>query len=165
MRSHSVSRRTLALLALAIGKEVYAAASWPGYDRQRVVVGSERLSWIAQHSTGRDLVIGENAVEIPFHFNRSTALSYSPYPTTDYLTYRGLLDYLAIRGAEHERIYLVITRHGEPNEGVASTYGPFITDLMFGRTHSYPCIVADEREARSVRDEGAGVERQLDLDF
>ncbi len=99
------------------------------------------MSWIAQRTTGRDLVIGENAVEIPFHFGHRAALSYSPYSTTDYLTYRGLLDYLAIPGAEHERIYLVITRHGEPNEGLASTYGPFVTDLVFGRTHSYPCIV------------------------
>lgn len=141
MRGRSVSGLALVVVALAIGREGYTVASWSAYDGRRVIASSERLSWILQHTTDRDLVIGENAVEIPFFFGHRAALSYSSYPTTDYLTYQGLLDYLAAHGSEYERVYVAVARHPMREEEWAAAYGPFVTDLIFGPTRGYPCIV------------------------
>lgn len=100
-----------------------------------------RLTWIADNVSERDLVIGDDTIDVPFFLDRAPhTVSFSPYPYTDRPTYASLTAYLRRHGHRYRSVYLVVREHGLAEAEWTDAYGPFVADLLAGRLHSYPDI-------------------------
>ncbi len=131
----------LLLGILAIRDQVMVWRELPPQSEADAIARSERLTWVAQHTTARDLIIGDDTMDIPFYFGYEAAISFSPYPYTDYPDYETWMAYLKPRCAQYEHVYLVLRRRCENEECWWRTYGPFIADLVRGNLSAYPAIV------------------------
>lgn len=110
-------------------------------DQQTQIIRSDRLTWIAQHTTDDDLIIGEDTVDIPFYLGRQAAVSFSPYPYTIHLTYKNLMDYANHNCQRYQHIYLVLRRHSEwQYRQQVYHFGAFIADIKEGRIADYPGV-------------------------
>ena len=145
-----VSTKMLASSALAVVTVLIGLAGWRAAQTQAVpleqqIASSERLAWIAQNTTGHDLIVGDSAVDIPYYLGRTAAVSFSSYPYTDYPEYSRLMAFANRQCAEYEHIYLIIRTHYDREEAWQRAYGPFVTDLMSGRTSAYPDVKLVQR--------------------
>lgn len=132
------------LAAAGEGLEVTRAART---DEKSRVMQSERLRWIAEHTTPRDLIIGEDTVDIPFYFERG-AISFSPFPYTSHMTYEQIAAYIASHQEYDQRIYVILRKRFTRDEAWSYYFGEFIADLAGKRLHDYAgishvCDVAD----------------------
>ena len=85
-----------------------------------------------------------NTVDIPFYLGRPAAVSFSPYPFTDYPEYEGIIAFVQNHCKSYRRFYLV--RRANPTwdrDEWQRAYGSFIADLMVGRVQDYPGIVVE----------------------
>ena len=141
----------VALLLIAVWQQVNAAIEAPPLDFEKIVQSSERLSWIAKHTTERDLIIGYDVVEIPFLLNRPSTFSFSPLPWSDPPTYDKVMSYARRHCDSYENIYIVIKAPPYPasEEDWRSYFGLFFADLVAGGEDHYDGIkrVADLNEA------------------
>jgi hypothetical protein len=144
IRSRHALIFALLLVAVRVGEETSKAFRTPPRSMEREIASSARLTWIKQHTTVRDLIMGDNTMDLPFYFGYNRVLSFSPYPHSDYLDYKGLKALAARHGAGAESFYLVLRDAGK-EEVWRKDYGNFITDLVSGKLERYHGIVLKER--------------------
>jgi hypothetical protein len=142
------ARLAVAGSAIGLGLIAYEADTTlvtPSYSAARVVEQSERLSWARKNTTHDDLIIGEDSVVFPFYFDRTVAVSYSLFPSTEILPYDKTLQLCHRFKPLYSRVLLIIPRHPASHESANVNWsirlGPFIEALNFGRTGTYPAIV------------------------
>lgn len=130
----------LVLALLAVRREGLYWQQTPPYDTERVIAASERLTWVATQTTARDLIVGDDTMDVPFYFGDRHAVSFSPYPYTEHPDYEWLLAVAARHGGDYERVFLVLRRRYGPETAWRAAYGPFIADLVAGRAAAYPAV-------------------------
>jgi 4-amino-4-deoxy-L-arabinose transferase-like glycosyltransferase len=131
---------TIAALTLSVG-EIGLALTQPVYSFAQIIAGSERLSWISQHTTDRDLIIGDDTMDVPFYLGREAAVSFSPYPHTLPLTYPTLVQFADHNCARYKQMYLVLRSYSDwTYRDQIHLFGRFIADVKFGRAGSYPRV-------------------------
>ncbi len=135
----------LLLAALAIRDQVALWQERSPRSEADAIARSERLSWVAQHTTLRDLIVGDDTIDLPFYFGYEASISFSPYPYTDYPDYRLLMDYLEPRCAAHPNMFLVLRNRCDRESCWRRRYGDFIADLTAGRTAAYPGVILHRR--------------------
>ncbi|MBN1936580.1 MAG: glycosyltransferase family 39 protein [Anaerolineae bacterium] len=135
----------LLLGALAIRDQVKLWQELEPQSEADAIARSERLSWVAQHTTARDLVVGDDTMDLPFYFGYEAAISFSPYPYTDHPDYDTLMAYLDQHCAEYSNIFLVLRRRCDNETCWRYMYGPFIADLVAGRTEAYAGVTVQRR--------------------
>jgi len=140
-------RLSVAGCVIAVGLiafEIHTTLVTPVYSAERLVAESERLSWVQKNTTNDDLIIGQDAVVFPFYFGRTVAVSYSPFPFTEILTYDKTLQLCHRFAPLYSRVLLVIPQHPTAHEPANVKWnirlGTFIEALNFGRTDTYPAI-------------------------
>jgi 4-amino-4-deoxy-L-arabinose transferase-like glycosyltransferase len=135
--------RVIALILLLVGISGQARATFRArsLDLQAPIRNSERLGWVATHTSDKDLIIGDDVVDIPFFLHRGSTLSFSPYPYTDYPTYEKIMAYARRYCRDYDNIYLVLRRHSASEEDWRFYLGDFFADLVFGRVQNYPGII------------------------
>ena len=102
---------------------------------------SERLTWIEQHITQNDLIIGTDVVDIVFYLGRPAAVSFSERPYTQYLQYEKLVSYVRRNCANYDHLYLVLRDHTWLEGELGYRFGGFISDLLAGTLDAYPEIL------------------------
>lgn len=132
------------VLVFVLGQEVLLAVRTPRFQVAVRIAGSERLTWVERHTTDRDLVIGNDAVDVPFYFGRDAGVSFSPYPYTDYPAYDSLVAFSRRHCDEYGHIYLLVTGSGRPDAD-RRMFGPFIGDLASGQLREYPALTLVDR--------------------
>jgi 4-amino-4-deoxy-L-arabinose transferase-like glycosyltransferase len=131
----------LLLVLLSIWREAQAAIGTTRLDFQRPILYSQRLAWIATHTSKDDLIIGEDTVDIPFFLQNRPTVSFSPYPITQYATYDLIMSYSLRHCAAYRNIYVVLRSRGMSEKEWRSSYGDFFADLVFGHVEKYPAIL------------------------
>jgi hypothetical protein len=141
----------LALVALAIGREANVAITTSPTSFDQSIARSERLTWIAENTTDRDLIIGDATVDVPFFFDRTAAVCIYAYPQNDYLEYDQVMAYARRNCSKYEHMYLILRNHvyNRGELGWLRHFGPFVTDLVFERADKYPGIIPLERFSSS----------------
>lgn len=140
----------LALAALACVHEVGAVIATPPTTLASRRDASARLRWIAENTDENDLIIGDSTMDIPLYCGFRHTVCFMPWQVeARHPRYEVLRDFLKRRGADFRRVFIVI-RAGLPDDAGAEAqwqryFGPFITDLIYGRLASYPGIRLDER--------------------
>jgi hypothetical protein len=159
VRAGAVNSRRLALagclVALGlVGFEIRTAIVTPAFRVQRLIHKSERLTWVQNHTTDADLIIGEDTVDIPFYFGRRAVVSYSPFPYTETLPYPKILGLCHRFKSSHERVLLLLRKHPAGDwEKWESRLGPFIHSATVGELRDYPQLtaLAELRDGRVYR--------------
>ncbi len=131
----------LLLAGLSIAWEIQTLRAQPPTSEAQAIARSERLSWVAAQTTDRDLIIGDDTMDIPFYFNRSAAVSFSPYPYTDYFEYDQLMDLVQSHCGEYDRFFMVLRQRYHARREWQWAYGTFIANLAEGLTQDYPGII------------------------
>ena len=131
-----------AALALGAGVAVLAAsgalqealASPAAPDGAREAIArSGRLAWVAANTGERDLIVGEDVVDVAFYLRRPELVSFSSYPYTRYLD-GAVLRALAVRHCRnYGRVFLLLRNHGSNVAGLESDLGPFLGEVFRGR--------------------------------
>ena len=149
VRATGINRTRLAVAGSVIavgliGFEVKTTLVTPVYSAERLIAESERLSWVQKNTTNDDLIIGQDSVVFPFYFGRTVAVSYSPFPFTEILTYDKTLQLCHRFAPLYSRVLLVIPQHPTPREPANVNWnirlGAFIDALNQGRTAAYPAV-------------------------
>lgn len=142
----------IVLLGL-IAYQVKVAVQTPVFSVDKIVAESERLSWIAANTTAADLVIGEEAVDVPFYLHRPAAISYSPYPFTEILDYDKLLALCRRLQPSYPRIFLALRKHLPGDDTLVDQFGVFIAEAGEGKLAAYPGVtqVAHLKDGRILR--------------
>jgi len=145
----------LIIALFMVNNEVLIAVKKPVFDRDKFVANSGRLSWIEQHTTRRDLIIGDGAVDIAFYLNRPALISFSPYPEAVVPEYKRIIGFCNKHCNEYENIYIVVSNpeyllshvydmeESGPNDQekkLERFYGSFISDLIYGKLQKYPAV-------------------------
>jgi 4-amino-4-deoxy-L-arabinose transferase-like glycosyltransferase len=131
----------LFLLALAVSREVRATTTARKIDFQSPILHSERLTWLANHTSQEDLIIGDDTVDIPFFLTSRVTVSFSPYPTTQYATYDLIMSYTRHHCDSYRNVYIVLSSQLLSEKEWRSSYGDFFADLVFGYVEKYPNIL------------------------
>lgn len=128
----------LIVTLLAIGRETQTALGEPAPRTEERLARSQRLTWVASHTTARDLVVGDDTLDIPFLFGPRDAITFATYPYTERVEYAKLQAYLDRHCARYEHIYLVLRRRFESEDDWRRGYGQVIADLALGRAQAWP---------------------------
>lgn len=126
------------VLAAAMGRECVLLANAAPYRPADDVAASPRLAWLARHTTPSDLIVAENAVDVPFYLGRQAAVSFSRYPYTRHLAYADLVGLADRHDASWTRVLLVLRSTPEGPGPLAHAYGPMLADLYAGHLEAYP---------------------------
>lgn len=119
------------VIALAFAREGRLLVTAPPIDHMQALTRSERLQWLSRHTTERDLIIGDDAMYVPFYLRRY-AVSFSPYPYSRHPERDQLLALVNDRTARFERHFLVLRDRFQHRDEWERAYGTFIADLMSG---------------------------------
>jgi hypothetical protein len=95
------------------------------------IAASERLTWIARNTTPRDLVIGDNAIDVSFYTGRH-AIAFSPYPFTDFASEERVRAWAAAHRGDHDRYWIVLSRRYDRVEDWETHFGPWFGRLAAG---------------------------------
>lgn len=120
-----------------------AADSREPYRSEMVAVDEmPPLRWVAENTTARDLIIGDDTVDVVAYLDRPGAVSFSPYPYTTHFTHADLTAVLERHCPNFERAFLVL--HGSQAGGIAwaAEFGPFIHSLVEGDISGVPEVVS-----------------------
>jgi hypothetical protein len=125
------------LLTAALAREaVFTARHAPV---SRGVPPTPRLTWIANNTTARDLVIGDYTMDLPFYFPRRKAITFEHYPYTNRPSDEMLDAYLGRHCREFDRVYLIVHDWYGTNRGAwIDAFGSLIADLMTGAEGRHP---------------------------
>lgn len=130
-----------AAAALAAAARELPVALGPPAEHGPPLASSERLRWVAEHTGPGDLIVGDDAVDLPFYLGRPAAVSFSAYPLTRHATYAGLRALAAARCDEYAHIYLVLRLWpGQARAERERAFGTFIADLKAGDAAAYPAL-------------------------
>ena len=145
VRASRVSVRTaravvVALLLFAVVREAVAAKRRSRLDLGLRIQRSERLTWLATHTSDRDLIIGNDAVDISFFLNRPFTVSFSSFRYTSPATYEIVTTYTKRHCDEYQDIYLVLHDGRWTEAQWRFWYGDFFADLASGKLQKYPNI-------------------------
>ena len=108
---------------------------------ERTIVDHPILDWVNKSTTPEDLIIGDDPVDVVFYLNRDSAVSFSPYPYSDHLSYETLTAFLQKHCGNYRNIYLFVRALKSSEAHWQEEFGPFITDLAMDRTAAYPNII------------------------
>ncbi len=154
------------VIAAVLGARIATAVTLPRVTDEARILQSPRLSWIADHTGDRDLVVGDDTVYIPFYFGRP-AVSFSPYPN-QHPTAEELTAFANRRRKDYDRFFLVLRDRFAEDSARRTAYGDFIADLVERGPEAFPGFQAvaelpDGRVYRigTVEDQGAGGLRGL----
>ncbi len=140
----------LALAVLACVHEAGMAIATPPTTLAARRDASARLRWITDNTGENDLIIGDSTMEIPLYCGFRRTVCFMPWLVEErHPRYEVLRDFLKRRGGDFRRVFIVI-RAGLPDDPGAEAqwqryFGPFITDLIYGRLAAYPGIRLDKR--------------------
>jgi hypothetical protein len=119
------------LLAAALAREMRFVSSHAAVARG--TPWTPRLTWVASHTTPRDLIIGDYTMDLPFYFVRRNAITFEQYPYTFRPTYESLKAYVARHCTEYDHEYLVVRNwYGTNVTAWVQAFGWMISDLMVG---------------------------------
>ena len=130
----------LILLLLAAWQQAQAAIRTPPLDFARAIRDSERLTWIKNHTTGEDLIIGQDVIDVPFYFNRTDTLSFSNVTESEPASYEKIMAYSRRYCRDYENVYLILKTLPIDEHGCRVLFGDFVCDLTSGRIDEYPGI-------------------------
>ena len=130
----------LAVVFLLIFQQMKIYLTIPEFNHDQWVTNSERLSWVEHYTTNRDLVIGDDIVDVPFHLGRPVAVSFSPYPYNNYPEYKTIMLFCERNHQTFDNFYLVIRKRYQKEVDWQIAYGSFITDIVFERLDDYSGI-------------------------
>ncbi len=140
-RARTLAMVALGLLALGLTREaVVAKGEATSHVAQRSAL-SERLKWVGENTTARDLVVGYDLGAIPFYFGqRPVIIRYDIHFPEGHIGYESLVAYAERYCGDYDRIFLVTEAkgHQKSEEQWRIKAGGFITDLVFGRVDGYP---------------------------
>jgi len=120
------------LVLVIFAREAYTTIDLPYADNSKAINNSANLSWIRDNTTSLDLIIGDNSVYVPFYFDYPEAVSYSPYPYTDYFTENNVKEIAETHCSKKYNIYLIIrVSQADDQEKWKSKFGDFLTGLVF----------------------------------
>lgn len=121
------------------GREVWVARRPPVLSVAERVSQVPRLAWIAQNVAAADVVIGDDAIDLPFYLGLRQVGSFSPHPYTAFGDYGPLLKLAdAWSRAGAGRIWLVLRNRCPDEAAWQAQFGPFVADLAAQRTTAYP---------------------------
>jgi 4-amino-4-deoxy-L-arabinose transferase-like glycosyltransferase len=109
------------------------------------VARSGRLSWVVAHTTERDLIVGDDTMDIPFYLDRPLVFSFSPYPYTDHPEYESIAAFARRHANRFDRVYLVLRDRYRADQDWRWAYGDFIADVVSGDTGDYPGVALVQR--------------------
>ena len=119
------------LLAAALAREVRFVSSHAPVARG--IPWTPRLTWVANHTTPRDLIIGDYTMDLPFYFVRRNAITFEHYPYTYRPAYEGLKAYVDRHCTEYDHVYLIVRNwYGTNVTAWVQAFGWMISDLMVG---------------------------------
>ncbi len=126
---------TMAVIAVVYGNT-------PEFSVSRTIESSARLSWIRDNTTNRDLIIGEDVVDVPFYLQRTAAVSFSPYPYTQHLSYDKAVAVCRHHLLPDAHAFLVLSFRNWPSDEtrIRAQYGEFIADLRAGLGGQYALV-------------------------
>lgn len=130
----------LVIITFAALREIKVMVETPVISIEEYLGLSERLTWVANHTTSKDLIIGDDTIDIPFYLKRRAVVSFSPYPYTEHPTYEKIMAYSRKHCDDYKNIYLVIREKYKQEGEWEYFFGQFITDLVYERNSKYPYI-------------------------
>lgn len=128
------------LLLLGLRSEARRFIAASPYDEERFLAHSGKLSWLAERRAERNLIIGNDTVYVPFFFENFAAISFSPFPYTDYADYDKLVSYVKKHGGKYDHVYVVCDDATDGRSSLDFDYGPFAKDLFKSRIEGYPAL-------------------------
>jgi hypothetical protein len=132
----------LSAVVIACSLEVFIFASRQPYDRNSQGFTSERLNWIESQTTAKDLIIGDDTVDIPFYLKRPEVVSFSPFPSySEHFSHERMREIIRKYGRSYSRMLLVLRKNNLPDARQKYFYGEFVFDLRNGKLDPYPGIV------------------------
>ena len=155
MKTQYILCIVLIIALFMIKNEVMVTIRKPIVDRDQYIANSERLSWVAQHTTSHDLIIADGAVDICFYLDRPAAISFSPFPEANVPEYEKIMTFSKKNCNKYKNIYLIVhppeylishapdMERADPNKqekNLKRAYGPFISDIIFGKLKKYPAV-------------------------
>jgi len=138
--SRSLVLGLLSVASLMIVLQIVAIARTPAVDRD-LPLREARRQWVANHTTDRDLIIGNQTHDLPFFLGRNATLSLAPYPYTPHLDYAELLAFLRRQAGNHERCFLLLEKTCDEDSLWRQRYGRFVADVVANRLAPYPELV------------------------
>lgn len=132
-------------LAIMISQQSLLALKTPPDSLELRRNASERLQWINANTSPKDLIIGDSTMDIPMYCGFRHSLCFVPSNDAVYHpSFEQIQVYLNRHCREYNRIFIVL-RAGLPPEPLFEPrwnayFGPFITNLVFGRLSQYPVI-------------------------
>lgn len=139
---HVIYAALAVLLLVGLRSEARRFFAASAYDEERFLAHSSKLSWLAQRRSEHNLIIGNDTVYVPFFFENFAAISFSPYPYTDYADYEKLVAYVKKQGAKYDHVYVVCDDATDGRSSTDFDYGPFVRDLFASRIENYPALRA-----------------------
>lgn len=119
------------LLASALTREVRFLATHAPASRN--IPWTPRLTWVANRTTSRDLIIGDYTMDLPFYFVGRRTITFEHYPYTNKPTYEGLNAYIHRHCREYDHAYLIVRNWYGTNLTLwVESFGWMISDLMLG---------------------------------
>jgi len=125
---------------ILIGFQLYIIWQQPPIQDSDRIAESAYLTWVADHVSARDLVVGDDTVYIPFYFEHPAAISFSPYPYTNYPEYETIQALSCAKPDEYENVFLIVRDRYDQESDWLEDFGQFITDIIYGRTARYPGV-------------------------
>jgi hypothetical protein len=133
------------LVLIRIIIEMNIVTSYDNYSKEDTISSSERLLWLRDNTTSNSLVIGDDVVDIPFYLGLRDAVSFSPYPYTDYPDYYRLMNFVVQRCDKYDGVYLVMKDVFNSYSAWENAFGAFIADLVVHRSDEYSAIAFKDR--------------------
>jgi hypothetical protein len=103
---------------------------------------NQQRSLASRPGSARDLVIAQRGTDIAFFLGRSS-LYFTKQPEMAPVTRDALRALLTDACPRYERIFLVLLKYRGNERSWQRGYGPFVTDLVTGRTADYPEVVPE----------------------
>jgi 4-amino-4-deoxy-L-arabinose transferase-like glycosyltransferase len=129
----------LCVVVFKIAAELVLLHSGSTFRPADPVVASARLTWVARQTSDRDLILGDDTMDIPFWLRRPAAVSFSPDPAPN-PTYEKLRDVCRMQATRYDRFFIVLRNNYSDDGEWRRAYGPFIADLVQDRLERYPGI-------------------------
>lgn len=130
-------QNVLAFAALFLTiKVAYQIKKTPEYFPSDMVKQSEVMSWIDQNTNSVDLIIANDAVDIPFVFGDRGAISYSYYPDTEEIDEKMLQKFISTHSGKYKRIFFIFRTSFDQDKD----YGTLINQLLKDPNSKFPQI-------------------------
>lgn len=127
------------IIVLKVSGELVLLQSGATFRPLDPVAASARLTWVARQTTERDLILGDDTMDIPFWLGRPAAVSFSPTPAPN-VAYETIREVCRVHATEYERFFIVLRNNYSTDDEWRRAYGSFIADLVLKHFDRYPGI-------------------------